>query len=137
MSVFDFVGEIVKPVTELIDDLSTSDEEKAILKNKLMEIENAGKAKLLEYEAKIAENKKEIMIAELKQDDNYTKRARPTVLYAGLLILAVNNMLLPWLAFFKGMTIPAINLPSEFWLAWGGVAGVYAIRRSTEKMKNK
>jgi len=76
------------------------------------------------------------MIAELNQSDNYTKRARPTVLYAGLLIMFINNVLLPWIAYFKtGLAdIPTINLPSEFWIAWGGVASVYAFGRTKEKL---
>lgn len=136
MGIFDFVGEIVKPVTGLIDNLSTSDEEKLTLKNKLTEIENTYKSKLLDYEATVAESKKEVMIAELKQDDKYTKRARPTVLYSGLAIMFINNVLLPWISYFLGRSIPQINLPGEFWLAWGGVAGVYAFGRTQEKIKS-
>ncbi len=137
MGLLDFASDIIKPVAELIDNLTTSDQEKLQLKNKLQEIENAYKAKLLDYETEVAESKKEIMVAELKQDDKYTKRARPTVLYAGLLILLINNVLLPWMSYFNGMHIPVINLPSEFWLAWGGVAGVYAFGRTKEKIENK
>lgn len=136
MGVFDFLGSAIKPVTDLIDNLSTSDEEKAELKNKLLEIENSYKAKVLEYESKVVESQKEIMVAELQQGDLYTKRARPTVLYAGLIILLVNHVLLPWLSYFRGMIVPSIDLPSEFWLAWGGVAGIYAFGRSREKLNN-
>ena len=134
MGIFDFLGGAIKPVTELIDNLSTSDQEKLELKNRLLEIENSYKAKILDYESKVVESQKEIMVAELQQDDLYTKRARPTVLYAGLIILLVNHVLLPWLSYFRGMTVPSIDLPSEFWLAWGGVAGIYAFGRSREKL---
>ena len=137
MGILDFASEIVKPVTDLIDNLTTSDQEKLELKNKLTEIENVYKSKLLEYESAIAESKKEVMLAELKQEDLYTKRARPTVLYAGLVILFINNVLLPWVSYFIGYNVPTINLPSEFWLAWGGVAGVYAFGRTKEKLRIK
>lgn len=130
-----FLQSLIKPVTDLIDDLVTTDEEKSVLKNKLTEIQNAHDAKVLEYEAKIAEQQSKIMIAELQQDDLFTKRARPTVLYAGLIIMLINNVILPWASYFKGLTVPAIELPSEFWLAWGGIASVYAFGRSREKLQ--
>jgi len=88
------------------------------------------------FQEKEIEAKAKVMIAELNQDDNYTKRARPTVLYAGIIIMLINNVILPWISYFKGLQIPPINLPSEFWLAWGGIASVYSFGRSKEKLLN-
>lgn len=131
--IFGFVKEIIKPVTNMVDELTTTDEEKSKLKNALTSIENNVTLKYIELEAKTVEAKRDVMVEELKQDDKYTKRARPTVVYAGLVILFINHVLLPWITFFTGSTLPNINLPAEFWLAWGGVCGVYAFSRSTEK----
>jgi len=135
MGIFDFLGDIIKPITDLIDNLNTSDEEKLTLKNKLVQIQNEAQTKLLEYESSVVKAKSDIMVAELKQDDNYTKRARPTVIYAGLVILLINNVILPWITYFNGMSIPSIVLPDAFWFAWGGIAGVYAFGRTKEKIK--
>lgn len=137
MGIFDFLGGIIKPITDLIDNLSTSDEEKLTLKNKLMDIQNQANAKLLEYESTIVKAKADIMVAELQQTDNYTKRARPTVIYGGLVILAINHVILPWVTFFQGMVLPAIVLPDAFWIAWGGICGVYAFGRTKEKIVDK
>ena len=139
MGILDFLGGAIKPITDLVDNLTTTDEEKAEAKAKLQLIQNDLTSKYLELEAKTVEAKEKVMIAELNQSDNYTKRARPTVLYAGLLIMFINNVVLPWIAYFKDSlaTLPPINLPSEFWLAWGGVASVYAFGRSKEKLQGK
>lgn len=134
MSIFDFIGGLIKPAFDLIDNLSTSDEERLVLKNKLMEIQNKANEKLLEYESKVVEAKSNVVVAELKQDDKYTKRARPTVLYSGIAILLINHVVLPWYAYFSGMQIPQINLPDMFWMAWGGIASVYAFGRTKEKL---
>ena len=130
-----FVSDIIKPVTGMIDNLTTTNEEKLKLKNEMERIQNSMAAKYVELEAKAIDAKKEIMVAELQQSDKYTKRARPTIIYAGLGILLLNNVILPWASVFITQTLPNITLPTEFWVAWGGVAGVYAFRRSTEKMK--
>ena len=39
--------------------------------------------------------KERVLVAELNQGDNYTKRARPTVVYAGLLFIGINYVLFP------------------------------------------
>lgn len=134
--ILDFIGGLIKPVTNLVDDLTTSDEERALAKAKLLEIENQLTSKYLELESQVVQAKQNVMVAELNQTDNYTKRARPTVIYGGLLILLINHVLLPWIAYFKeGVEkLPTIDLPTEFWLAWGGIVSVYAFGRTREKL---
>lgn len=74
-----------------------------------------------------------VMVAELNQADNYTKRARPTIIYGGLAMIAFNYCVAP----VAGVT--GLELPAEFWYAWGGVVGVYSVGRSAEKagVRNK
>ena len=136
MSIFNFLSSAITPITNLIDNLSTSDEERLQAKNKLEQIKNKLAVDMQSFQEKEIEAKAKVMIAELNQDDNYTKRARPTVLYAGIIIMLINNVILPWISYFKGLQIPPINLPSEFWLAWGGIASVYSFGRSKEKLLN-
>ena len=135
MSILSIISTIIEPVTNLIDDLTTSDEERLEAKAKIKQIENNLAVKMMEYEQNVITKKAEIMVAELDQSDNYTKRARPTIVYAGLAILAINNIVLPWVTHFLGEVIPKIDIPSEFWIAWGGVTGVYAFQRTQEKIK--
>jgi len=123
------ISGVISPITKMIDNISTTKEEKLQLKNALVGLQN----NLLEI---IINAKKEVMLAELQQDDLYTKRARPTVIYAGLAILFVNYVLLPWIVYFShgAMNIPKIVMPDAFWYAWGGVAGVYSFQRTREKI---
>ena len=44
--------------------------------------------------------------------------------------------IIAWAALmFKGgpITLPAIALPDEFWMAWGGAVSIYILGRSSEK----
>ncbi|MGI1669987.1 MAG: holin family protein [Neptuniibacter sp.] len=90
--------------------------------------------------------KERTLVAELQQGDTYTKRARPTVVYAGLLFIAINHVLFPMVAriltLFAGdalstediaMLTAPIDLPYEFWAAWGGICSVWVLGRSAEK----
>lgn len=74
-----------------------------------------------------------IMVAELRQGDNFTKRARPSIVYFGLAFIAWAYFVHPYLVAITGWDIPAIELPAGFWAAWGSVTGLYGLGRSWEK----
>lgn len=129
------VGSIIKPVTGLLDEVITSEDEKNEFKARLAEIAHAAEANALSHAETIANAQRDVIVAELQQDDKYTKRARPSLVYAGLLALFLNHIVLPWSAFFFTTVeeLPTIDLPTEFWLGWSGVVGAWAIGRSVEK----
>ena len=77
--------------------------------------------------------KESVIVAELAQGDGYTKRARPTVVYAGLAVLAINHVALPWAAHFSGQAIPVIELPTAFWAGWSGIVVTWSIGRTMER----
>lgn len=82
---------------------------------------------------------RDIIVAEMSQGDDFTKRARPAIVYCGLAAIMLVHVLFPILVWIvlavKGsaITLPVINLPDEFWWAWSGVCGVWIIGRSAEK----
>ena len=85
------------------------------------------------------EAKKEVMVAEMAQGDNYTKRARPTLVYAGLIFIFLVHVAFP-IGFYIASIFaenppapPTLTLPPQFWWAWGGVCSVWSIGRSAEK----
>lgn len=87
----------------------------------------------LETTIRVEVNRKaDIMIAELGQGDTFTRRARPMVVYSGL-VAAFVQAILAFAAAFTDATLPASLFPVEFWVAWGGVTTVYVIGRSAEK----
>jgi len=133
-----FAGKVVDRV--LPDKMS--DAERAEARFKVLELIEA-------RDATVASASKDIIVAELQQGDKFTKRARPTIVYAGLGAIAFNHVLLPflnrvaeWIAIAKSETgalpdgfsaMAPVELPVEFWVAWAGVVGVYSLGRSAEK----
>jgi hypothetical protein len=102
--------------------------------------------KMLEdRDATLVTAQKEIIIAELNQGDKFTKRARPWIVYTGLVAIFINHVVVPIAHriveyFYVGQeaaaalaAIQPITLPDMFWVTWGSVVAVYAVGRSAEK----
>ncbi len=79
------------------------------------------------------EAKQQVIVSELQQGDKYTKRARPTIVYGGLLVLLINHVILPWVAFYVGMEVPKIEIPNTFWMGWSGIVATWSIGRTAER----
>lgn len=131
------VSELIGAAGSVIDLVHTSEEEKADAK---LKIERAITDRMAVIESSIHARLKMvqgIIESEMQSGDSYTKRARPTVVYFGLLVIALNHVILPWGAYFfpptEGATMPQISLPEEFWWAWSGVVGLWVVGRSAEK----
>lgn len=83
--------------------------------------------------------KRDIIVAEMGQGDAFTKRARPSVVYMGLVFIGLVHVVFPMVFYFAGLfkssmpILPDLSLPQEFWWAWTGVCSVWMIGRSTEK----
>lgn len=128
------LGNIVGEVGNVVDKFHLSGEEKqkfmlemeALVQKRDSEIENTMRTEL--------KAKQDILVAELIQGDNYTKRARPTVVYAGLGFIVFNYCLIPMLGLvFNGVSFPALSLPPEFWYGWSGIVATWSVGRSMEK----
>lgn len=148
------VEKVVEKVGDTIDDLTLSKEEKQEFKLKLQQIWMQRESEIETTVRKNLEAKERILVAELQQGDSYTKRARPSVVYFGLIMIALNYFLLPVLLLISGhadklQTCNEISredrielvceretlfpLPQEFWVAWGGIVATWAVGRSFEK----
>ena len=137
-------GDLIEKVGATIDRFVTTDGEKMELQLALEELLQKRDSEIEETARKELEAKMQIIVAELKQDDKFTKRARPSIIYVGLVVIVFNYALVPAVLRIAGLWHPDINmaplaLPSEFWWAWGGITSTYAVGRSAEKrgIRNK
>lgn len=130
------VSDVVESVGNVLDKFTLSKQEKEDIKlemhSRLMQVERD----LEETYRKELETRADIVKTELAQGDKFTKRARPTIIYTGLLFVFIVHLLVPVIAYISGTpeaNMPDINLPEEFWWAWGTVVGIYGAGRSAEK----
>jgi len=91
---------------------------------------------LEQRENSLIQAQKEIIVAEMSQADNFTKRARPMLVYAGLFFIFMVHVFFPMLTWFSKQQLPQLTLPDDFWWAWGSVVGIWSIGRSAEKFGN-
>lgn len=124
----------IKAVTDVIDDFVTSDEEKIKAKTALEKVLQREKSEIETTIRTELKSKSDFMIAEVRQGDKFTKRARPSVIYTALFVMLFNYCLMPFLAFVTKEVWSSIILPSEFWDTVTVVISVYSVSRSFDKI---
>ncbi|WP_024606086.1 MULTISPECIES: 3TM-type holin [unclassified Pseudoalteromonas] len=120
---------VVEPITNLIDDLFTSDEERQAVTNELKRIENTAQSQVLELEGKIVElqgkvleAKSQIITAEANGESWLQRNWRPITMLTFLVLVCFDSF--GWLAF---------RLSAQAWdLLQLGIGG-YVIGRTVEK----
>ncbi len=100
----------------------------------LQKIEADIRVKEQQYQENLVNSQKEIIIAEMGQGDNFTKRARPSIVYAGLLFIFINHVLPAIVTYAGGKQTPVVDLPANFWNAWELVVSVWAVGRTAERL---
>lgn len=142
---------ILDSVGDILDDHITSKEEKAEI---LVKLEQVFQARLTELEVTARaemESTVRVIEAEMQQDDNYTKRARPTIIYTGLAIAVLKLIVIPFaivpaflavgdsamVEYFDKLAVERMPLEVEFFGAWAVVCSVYAWGRTREKQGDR
>ncbi len=126
MGILNFLSGIIKPITDLIDNLSTSDEERGKLEIELTRIENLFLQKALEYEAKLLDAQGRIVEAEAKGQSWLQRNWRPVTMLTFLILVVCDSF--GWLAF---------RLSAEAWTLLQIGLGGYVVGRTGEKIVEK
>lgn len=123
MSIWSFLGGAIAPVTKLIDDLHTSDEERLKVKAELAKLQNEITEKVLDYESQLLESKTNIIVAEAQGSSWLQKSWRPITMLTFLVLVVLDTF---------GLT--AFRLAEEAWTLLQLGLGGYVVGRSAEKI---
>jgi len=130
------VSSVFKPAADLVDNLTTTDEEKKSLRNKFEQIQNELSVNIMTFVENIVKEKSNIIQAEIKSDSFLAKNWRPAIMVMFGLIVFNNYLLYPYLKLFWS-SAPVLTLPPELWgllkIGFGG----YLMGRSVEKVVDK
>ena len=126
MGIFDFLGSIIKPITDLIDNLTTSNEEKLKLKNELVTLQNNVTMKVIDYQSKLLDSQTRLIEAEAKGQSWLQRNWRPITMITFLVLVVLDSF-----------GILAFRLSEQAWLLLQIGLGGYVIGRSGEKIVEK
>jgi len=127
-----FLSGLIKPVSDLVDNLHTSDEERLEAKSVLLELQTGLMSQTLAYEQKLAESQASIIVAEATSSSWLTTTWRPITMLTFVALIVWSQ--------FTGMEIPP-----DLWfvvkLGLGGYLGGRSVEKSvgaiTQAMKQK
>jgi hypothetical protein len=120
------VADLAKGLVDRFFPPSATPQERAMIELQIQQTIDARESVMLNTQ-------KAIITSEMAQGDDYTKRARPSIVYFGLLFIGLIHVILPMVSWITGKGVPDINLPAEFWYTWSGVCSVWCIGRTAEK----
>lgn len=123
MGIWNFITELVTPVTNLIDELHTSEEEKMNIKAKVFEMQNEMASKVMDYERQLLESKTKVITAEAQGQSWLQRTWRPITMLTFLVLVVLDTM---------GLT--AFRLSGEAWTLLQIGLGGYVVGRSAEKV---
>ncbi|MFC1596262.1 3TM-type holin [Candidatus Margulisiibacteriota bacterium] len=123
MDIFGFLGGLVKPVTDMVDNLHTSDKEKMELNNALAALQNQTALKLLDYEKEKMKAQSDIIKAEAQGQSWLQRSWRPITMLTFLLLVVCDSF--GWLKF---------RLAEQAWTLLQIGLGGYVVGRSAEKI---
>ncbi len=123
MAIWTFLGTLIDPVTRLIDDLHTSDEERGQLKAEMLKLQNSVTTQLLTYEKQLLEAQSSVIRAEAQGQSWLQRSWRPITMLTFLVLVVFDTM--GWTTF---------RLAEEAWTLLQYGLGGYVIGRSAEKV---
>jgi hypothetical protein len=129
-----FLDSAFQTVRGLVDDVTTSDEEKKKALAKLEKVRNKARQDAREHIENITEQKKEVLLGEIEGESWLQRNWRPLLMLALTLILVNNFILAPYINALAGPEYSIVlEFPSQFWnLLTVGVGG-YIGARTYEK----
>ncbi|MCB9207498.1 MAG: hypothetical protein H6611_09375 [Ignavibacteriales bacterium] len=123
MGIFEIIGSVIKPIVNLIDDITTTDDERNDAKIKLSEIENNLIVQLVNYEKGIVEAKSKVIEAEAKGESWLQRNWRPITMLTFLVLVVCDSF-----------GLLAFRLSEEAWTLLQIGIGGYVVGRSGEKI---
>jgi hypothetical protein len=131
MNILSLVKNLAKPVTDVIDDVNTSKEEKMLIEKAILEMEQNASDLLVETQGKIIE-------AEAKSEHFLTSTWRPITALVFVAIVANNYIIAPYTGALFGTEI-MLEIPNQMWdlitLMIGGYVGSRGVEKVTKEWK--
>lgn len=127
------LGSFAEKIGGVVDRFVHSKDEQAQFKLEMESLLQKAGSELEQTMRTELQTKERILVAELTQGDKFTKRARPSVVYWGLVLMTWNYSLAPTITALFDVSMPPLPLPPEFWYGWSGIVATWSVGRTMER----
>jgi len=122
-AILGFIGDIINPIKDIVDELNTSEEEKLTIKAAMFKMEMAFSSKLMDYEKLLLEAKTKIITAEANGASWLQRNWRPITMMTFLVLVVCDSF-----------GVLAFRLSEDAWTLLKIGLGGYVTGRSIEKV---
>lgn len=126
MNLWSVISGLAEPVTRLVDELHTSEEERLKIKASLFAMQQQLATRVMDYEARLLEAKTKVITAEAQGQSWMQRNWRPITMLTFLCLVIADTF--GWTEF---------RLSSEAWTLLQIGLGGYVVGRSAEKIAPK
>jgi hypothetical protein len=123
MNIFSGIAGLFKPVASLIDNITTSDEERLKLGNELAQIQNNVEMKVLDLESQLLKSQSSIIVAEANGQSWMQRNWRPITMLTFLVLVVCDSF-----------GLLSFRLSESAWDLLKLGLGGYVVGRSAEKI---
>ncbi len=123
MSLLNFLSNAIKPIGDIINNLTTTDEERLKAQIELKKLENEITGKVIELESQLIEAQKSVIVAEAQGNSWLQRNWRPITMITFLVLVVLDSL-----------GILAYRLSDEAWTLLQIGLGGYVVGRSAEKI---
>lgn len=123
MEIFTFLSQVIKPATDLIDSMHTSEEERLKIKEELFKVQSQLTVKVMDYESKLVQEKTKTITAEAQGQSWIQRNWRPITMLTFLVLVVCDSF-----------GLLAFRLADQAWSLLQIGLGGYVIGRSAEKV---
>jgi hypothetical protein len=122
----EFLSDIFRPIADLVDNVHTSTEEKLIMRNKFIELQNAITSKYLDLQSQLLTSQTTVITAEANGQSWIQRSWRPITMLTFLVLVVCDSF-----------GLLAFRLSDEAWTLLQIGLGGYVVGRSAEKIVPK
>jgi len=121
--VIDFISGLVSPVTKMVDELHTSEEERLKIKSAMFQVQSELTVKVIDYETKLMSAQASVITAEAQGQSWLQRNWRPITMITFLVLVVCDSF-----------GLLENRLAAEAWTLLQIGLGGYVVGRSAEKI---
>ena len=125
--IWTFLANLITPITKVIDDVHTSEEEKLQIKSEMFKLQQEVTNKVVEYETRLMDNQAKVILAETQGESWLQRNWRPMMMIWFAVLLGMY-----WFG-FTPTNLTQATIDQLFLLMQIGIGG-YIMGRSGEKI---